>query len=327
MKATSICDGPQDKEPGEHAQGGNMRRPDLLGGSSKVFSSGLWGSCEMYTQLCRDLASGGAIVVAIEHEDGSGLHAVDGTSGQRIAYVRPPNGSDPRVFRRPFLETRAEELRHAAAALASAAGQQAGAPAAAEERPGAEALAALLRCGDPDRMLLVGHSFGASSAVGFLRRLRERGEPCPYKGVLLMDFWSECLEEADFARPQVPVAMLLSEEWQRSPKLVAGLRALAEACGDRMQAAAVCPGTRHQWVSESHLFLPARVLRRIGIMGPAEHARSYRATARAALLAAEQLLAAGGGGGGADASAEGAAAARLRAELAEVDREAVRLFE
>lgn len=45
-----------------------------------IFSHGLGGCEEMYSQLCCFLASHGHVVVVLEHEDGSGCHAsnVDG---------------------------------------------------------------------------------------------------------------------------------------------------------------------------------------------------------------------------------------------------------
>ncbi|CAJ1339400.1 unnamed protein product, partial [Effrenium voratum] len=68
-----------------------------------VFSSGLLGSCEMYTQFCRDVASLGWVVIALEHEDGSGVFALD-TEGRKIPYVEMPKGMDIAGFRQPFLE-------------------------------------------------------------------------------------------------------------------------------------------------------------------------------------------------------------------------------
>ena len=40
-----------------------------------VFSHGLSGTMEMYTQLCSQIASTGCVVVAIEHEEGSASYA------------------------------------------------------------------------------------------------------------------------------------------------------------------------------------------------------------------------------------------------------------
>ena len=80
-----------------------------------VFSHGLGGSMEMYTQLCQHIASYGYIVVAMEHEDGSACYA-ETVEGQAIPYQRPPYDTSytrEKVvhFRRPFLNQRVKEVQ------------------------------------------------------------------------------------------------------------------------------------------------------------------------------------------------------------------------
>merc|ERR1712224_489354 len=81
----------------------------------------------MYTQFCRELASAGAIVIAIEHEDGSGLFAKNASTGEIITYVNNPDDLDKddskalAAFRHPFLEKRADELTATVASVAAAA--------------------------------------------------------------------------------------------------------------------------------------------------------------------------------------------------------------
>merc|ERR1712048_220007 len=92
-----------------------------------VFSSGLFGCCEMYTQFCRDLASIGAIVLAVEHEDGSGIYAQNAETGEDITYSKPPADLDTSDnsaianFRHPFLEQRADEITATIAAIVAVA--------------------------------------------------------------------------------------------------------------------------------------------------------------------------------------------------------------
>jgi hypothetical protein len=78
-----------------------------------VFSHGLAGCADMYTDLCRCLASFGYIVIALEHEDGSGVHAA-GASGQFIRYKRPDSTPYSREkvtrFRAGFVEQRVTEM-------------------------------------------------------------------------------------------------------------------------------------------------------------------------------------------------------------------------
>mmetsp|Transcript_110 Transcript_110/g.109 ORF Transcript_110/g.109 Transcript_110/m.109 type:complete len:90 (+) Transcript_110:162-431(+) len=42
-----------------------------------VFSHGYSGFCQLYTCLCRELASAGYIVFSMGHQDGSGIYTTD----------------------------------------------------------------------------------------------------------------------------------------------------------------------------------------------------------------------------------------------------------
>jgi len=114
------------------AAGASILEPPPGGWPLVLFSHGLGGSMEMYTQLCMHLASFGYVVVAIEHEDGSGAYAerapqatmkngeeavfdlpAEGTGA--IYYASPPPGNWQRPaiveFRKPQLSHRLGELR------------------------------------------------------------------------------------------------------------------------------------------------------------------------------------------------------------------------
>ena len=124
-----------------------------------IFSHGLGGCASMYVQICAQLASFGYIIVAIEHEDGSGCHAQT-ASGELLRYKRPPDGfvycRDAVVgFRRPFLAKRVDEIAAVAAALHRGAATAAVAP--VETQAAQESLASLLKTADVSRApLLVG---------------------------------------------------------------------------------------------------------------------------------------------------------------------------
>lgn len=259
------------------------KNADGVGWPVIVFSSGIWGSCEMYTQFCRDLASAGFIVIALEHEDGSGVFAVDGATDKVIPYIPPPSDVDIRTFRQPFLEAHGKELDALAktikwATSANAQGMDA-------------ALADIFQSADSARMLLVGHSFGASGIVRYLRDLDARGEPSPYQGVLLFDVWIAVLFEEEFNRAlQVPFGLLLSDVWAKGLVNARGCSQLVSANGSTCLASGFVRGTNHQWLSESHTFLPSWILQKIGIMGPAVHQAAYENTVRFALPVLESLL-------------------------------------
>jgi len=268
------------------------QKPNGDGWPLVIFSSGLWGCCEMYTQLCREIASAGAIVVAIEHEDGSGIYAQNAKTGETIPYNEPPpdwmKSSDAAIadFRHPFLEQHAAEITATVATLVAAAQGMAGQ--AVEDMEASDgALAAVLRYGDPEHLVLVGHSFGAAGVVRYLRHLRERRQRYPCTGVLLMDAWMQPLvaEDIDYG-VQVPFALLQSETWGVSD----GLNTMVRASGPNFLGGWSVVGTLHQWVSESHFFGPRWLLRRNGVMGPGKYARYAHATFNMTILIIRTLL-------------------------------------
>lgn len=280
-----------------------------------VLSSGLWGCLESYTQLGRELASAGAIAVALDHEDGTGISATNRTTGQAIEFVeQPPGDYDCLAFNRPFLERRNQELREAVAAILGAA-----ATSAPDGRGAGPALLRVLAGADPQRLVLAGHSFGASALMHSLRRQPEAwGKSC--RGVLLLDAWPGALTsdvsgaelEAFGASLPVPYVTLFSEMWATNKYYGACCRRLALAPSPRCLGGAIVPGTSHLWVSDSQWWAPAWLLRLLGVVGPANRHWAQAATARALQAALRALLA-----------PERAPAPGLRAELASFGLEAV----
>lgn len=145
-----------------------------------LFSHGLFGSMEMYSEICRNLASMGMVVVAIEHEDGSACYAQNKDS-EDIWYKPPPSGitysdrDQVRAFRKPMLETRTEELCavvkyfHAVKKASSSAAGKTDAmlppPPPVEDCTPEELLGRILLVSDLEKIQLSGHSFGAASTV------------------------------------------------------------------------------------------------------------------------------------------------------------------
>mmetsp|Transcript_90859 Transcript_90859/g.143535 ORF Transcript_90859/g.143535 Transcript_90859/m.143535 type:complete len:262 (+) Transcript_90859:1-786(+) len=238
----------------------------------------------MYTQFCRELASAGAIVIAVEHEDGSQVFAKN-NSGEVIDYKKQPEDSDIVSFRHQFLETRVTELESSVAQILSATNT----PCEALSNPEQALLARVLRCGDPDRFLLCGHSFGCSGIVRYLRKLDEQQKFCPFQGTLLLDLWGGPLTEEDRThRVQVPCVFLLSEAFAGDGAPVT--KRIVGASGERCLGIASFKGTQHQWISESHYFFPGWLLRRLGIMGTADFRKAHVATIKASQLAIEAFL-------------------------------------
>lgn len=230
-----------------------------------VFTSGIWGSCEMYTQFLRDLASYGMVVIAIEHEDGSGIYAVN-SEGEKLPYVDPPKDADVRSFRQPNLEKRTKEITATVNGIKSLASNS------SKTSP----LARVLQQCDCDQLALIGHSLGAAGAWRYLRMVPS----CPFRFVLLMDLWPAVLLEEDFSfSPTVDYAIVLSEEWMKNPRFLRGNGRLAAS--GKCLAALQSPGTSHQWISETQMIMPSFVLRRMGLMGPGDWSRCYSATVQA----------------------------------------------
>lgn len=271
-----------------------------------IFSSGLWGSCEMYTQLCRELASSGAVVVALEHEDGSSIVAYDRETGEAIEYIeQPPWPYDTVAFNRPFLEKRVQELESTIKGLKACVSRGRGGDETASSAPGAAAgeaaseaaLAEVLRGGDLERMLLVGHSFGSAGVLHCLRDLAAGGAwGSGVRGAVLMDLWpgpiSKDTSGADFdsigAELRTPFVLLQSEFWESLKWYKPSCRRLARAAG--CLAAGVVRGTAHHWVSDTHLWAPAWLLRRFKLMGEGEYRRVHCATIRALHASLRALL-------------------------------------
>ena len=119
-----------------------------------VFSHGLRATSNVYSTLTQHFASHGYIVAAIEHADGSAMHAhavVNGTD-QLLPHSWPNKEEQvefsPAEFRKrnTQLQQRAREVSRAIDAVLASPDT-------------------VLRRVDPDRIVMCGHSFGAATAV------------------------------------------------------------------------------------------------------------------------------------------------------------------
>lgn len=195
-----------------------------------IFSHGLAGSSEVYSLVCKDLASLGNVVVAVEHEDQSGSYArTEEGKDLFYAYNPPPDfdynkKEDVVDFRAPFLEHRVAEVKAVAAWLTSeAADAQArgdddvGSIAISEEEE-REPEPSSAEDTDVDRvwkqiaphldissLVLAGHSFGAATMYLASKEI-------PSKCTVLLDTWSYPLSlDALSEGSKVPVLSVLSE--------------------------------------------------------------------------------------------------------------------
>ena len=197
-----------------------------------VFSHGLFGCKEMYTNLARNLASEGKIVVCIEHEDGSACFHVD-KEGKEGRYQKPPEGinysnrDEVRAFRRPMLEKRAREVEAVLYALgvSRSGGNKGGEDSELPPPPPSsdsplfmgdeeEILKALRKAINRDNVHLMGHSFGGASMIHATERVEELlGKSL--KSRVLLDTWPYPLSEDVFSREYTLRSLFIeSEEYE-----------------------------------------------------------------------------------------------------------------
>ena len=254
-------------------QGPGVLQPERRGGWPViVFSHGLAGCADMYTGLCRCLASFGYIVIALEHEDGSGVHAASASDGSLVRYRRPdstPYSRDKVTrFRASFVEQRVAEVDRVLRVLRD--GQGAG-------ELGCD-VSALLQSADSSHVSLVGHSFGAA---GVFAAAAELGDAYPLKLVALLDAWAFSLPDSTLKsqeRGQVPLLSVLSGEWTRSRELFAVDTLLNSARGAaRLRGSYAIPQSAHQSFSDTQLWLPSLLTGRLRMRGQRERRGSTHA--------------------------------------------------
>jgi platelet-activating factor acetylhydrolase len=175
-----------------------------------VFSHGLGGSMEMYTQLCQQIASHGYLVVAMEHEDGSGAYA-ETPLGKPIRYKRPDETPYSREkvlnFRRAFLQQRVQETTQLLDVIMN--------------KPDSTTIRVqkiLKLCDTSEGVSLVGHSFGAATMILAAQKYLEEKCFVP-KSLSIMDVWAFSLEDKvlDQGVP-LPTVHVLSEDWITNPE-------------------------------------------------------------------------------------------------------------
>ena len=144
-----------------------------------VFSHGLGGTKNAYSQLTGSLASHGMVVVAPEHRDGSApisfIHSTDGTPPKAVDYRSLPHKPSPEVDekRNKQLEIRLWELGLIYQALLKLDGNPTQlhivGPRASENPDLLGMFASVLNVHTPGKICWSGHSFGAASVVQFIK--------------------------------------------------------------------------------------------------------------------------------------------------------------
>lgn len=255
-----------------------------------VFSHGLGGSYEQYSALCSAIASFGVIVVALEHDDGSGSFALRAPDGPPVFYTKVPADLDYTTrsnvvdFRAPFLRRRLADIaavckhREALAARSGAAAARGGSE-GDDERARIALAEALL--GGAGATLLAGHSFGGATAYLAVQEAARGGAgglfAAPFAGCLLMDFWpyplpEEAVQEG-LAPSVTPTLIMQSQQFVENDenpltqRIVANSRTGTEA--DRALLPVFLGGSRHQSWADAVFWLPEELVRGLRIAGQA----------------------------------------------------------
>ncbi|CAB9517044.1 Platelet-activating factor acetylhydrolase 2, cytoplasmic [Seminavis robusta] len=187
-----------------------------------LFSHGLGGCMEMYTQLCQQVASHGFIVVAMEHEEGSGAYA-ETPLGQPILYSRPDDSPYSRQkvlnFRRPFLKQRVEETTRVLEILLNK-NKNATIPPHVQK---------ILQVADTSRgIAFLGHSFGAASLMLATRQYLDSKQQQQQQARMIpnslsvLDPWCFSLEDDVLNQgmpTEIPTLSILSENWLTNPEV------------------------------------------------------------------------------------------------------------
>lgn len=134
-----------------------------------IFSHGLGGNADIYSKFCSDLASHGYIVIALEHEDGSGSFAYDLKNSKKLFYIPPPAGMKYKRnnvvdFRKPFLQKRVEEIKGVIEFIRAHKKQQN----TEHFKICPELEHKLFTAMNLEEMYIAGHSFGGATAVSIV---------------------------------------------------------------------------------------------------------------------------------------------------------------
>jgi len=235
-----------------------------------LFSHGLGGCMEMYSELCINLAAQGCVVLALEHEDGSGCYA-ETQEGTVVSYKRPDNTPYSREkvlkFRTPMLEQRMDEVERVMNYI-----QEATSPNNNKETQSAELLHKILQSTNSKQICLVGHSFGAATMV-----LVAQQQVPNLNSVSLLDTWAFPLSDAVLNQgiPNLPVLSIFSESWTKNRETSKVIQLLESTKDSNILWA---PNTVHQSFADTGCWLPSPLAKRMHMRGKQEPKHEFSAS-------------------------------------------------
>ncbi|KAG7341571.1 acetylhydrolase [Nitzschia inconspicua] len=261
-----------------------------------LFSHGLAGTYEMYTELCQHIASLGYCVVALEHQDGSAAYAHDGK--KVIPYKRPNDEPYSRqkvlTMRTPMLQQRVEELENVIRYFEQESTGRSNNDHDNSDNNNSDddsndtnpmhLLRKVIQATDTQDLHLVGHSFGGATQMLATQQWTSKSSntksmPRP-KSLLVMDSWAFALTEDVVQRglskndkTQINILSIISEDWEQNnvERLeVAEFLQSLEANTNNHILSMVAPNAVHQSFSDSEAWFPSLVARQARNRGKGE---------------------------------------------------------
>lgn len=253
-----------------HESGGLAVQPDDNYGLPTfpviVFSHGMASSRTSYTQWCGELASRGYVVAAIEHRDGSGPGSImmKPSGSVKNVYHVSPEGIEPEpempVFKQMQLNMRQAEVEETVRVLRTInVGEGA---AVFENNPRNEGidLKDWMNRLNMDRMVVAGHSYGATLALQALKGAPS--DKLPFKGGIILDPGKQS-GPLNY-EVNVPIIIVHSESWSGKHSVFQGrahfevVKELTEGVLDRVKYAwfMTSKGTTHPSVTDAPLIEP-----------------------------------------------------------------------
>jgi dienelactone hydrolase len=265
-----------------------------------LFSHGLGGCMEMYTQLCQQIASHGFIVVAMEHEDGSGAYA-ETPLGEAIYYKKPDDTPYSRNkvlnFRRPFLQQRVKETMAVLDALLLDPEQKAE---FFKENTKAQQIFQTI-ADTTTGVALLGHSFGGATMILTVQEYlskkstatkttsssssssvqeqeqQQQQQPPIISSLSVLDPWAFSLEDKVLhqgipSSSGIPTLTILSEAWLTNPEVDQVNQFLTNTQGggggtSSSSTSLYMPRAVHASFSDSVTWLPGFLLKKLRMRG------------------------------------------------------------
>lgn len=242
---------------GLHPGGPALNPPaESCGWPVVLFSPGLIGGVAYYSALCAEIASYGAIVLAVEHRDGSAAHT-ESASKRHQPYVRrrPAEYADEKAWRSAQVKQRVGELTSIVDGLSDVLSPT---PVGRAEGQAGEREGGMW---DVARLVLVGHSFGGGTVLECAAAMAMGSSAVRACACVALDPWmfgcSEALHSPQIAAARMPTLCLMTQSLMfptNAESIRSALSNFARECEQGGRGASVVwaepDGSRHEDASD-----------------------------------------------------------------------------